>query len=54
MSLGDTIEVLWSDTSMPSDLLKILSADDHEVIMMGEIKGHEHGFQMQVKKRKMK
>ena len=50
MNPGDTIEVLWSDPSMPSDLLKILPADDHEVIMMEEIKGDEHGFRMQLKK----
>jgi len=50
MSPGDTIEVLWSDPSMPSDLLKVLPADTHTVIMLKEIQGDDPGFRMRLKK----
>ena len=50
MGPGETMEVLWCDPSMPSDLLKVLPGNDHEVVMLEEIKGDEPGFRMQLKK----
>jgi len=52
MNPGDTIEVLWSDPDMPSDLLKVLPADTHEVILLEETKGNDPGFRMRLKKTK--
>ncbi|MBW1895378.1 MAG: sulfurtransferase TusA family protein [Deltaproteobacteria bacterium] len=51
MSVGGTLEILWSNPETSSDLFKVLQSSSFEVIIMEEVEGKEPYYRAKLKKR---
>jgi TusA-related sulfurtransferase len=53
MRPGDSLEVLWSDSTAADDLLRVLPAACIEIVSTGEISEPSGGFRMELIKTRM-